>query len=74
MGGRGQYGHVVIEFSPSDDEGLEFINEISGGAIPKEFIPAIEKGIEEQMRNGVSRWLPINGFESTPLRRLFPRR
>jgi len=63
-GGRGQYGHVVIEFSPSDDEGLEFINEISGGAIPKEFIPAIEKGIEEQMRNGVLAGYPLMGLKA----------
>ena len=63
-GGRGQYGHVVIEFSPSDTEGLEFINEIVGGAIPKEFIPAIEKGIEEQMKNGVIAGYPLMGLKA----------
>ncbi len=63
-GGRGQYGHVVIEFSPSVDDNLEFINEISGGAIPKEFIPAIEKGIEEQMRNGVLAGYPLMGLKA----------
>jgi len=63
-GGRGQYGHVVIEFSPSDDEGLEFINEITGGAIPKEYIPAIEKGIEEQMKNGVIAGYPLMGLKA----------
>ena len=63
-GGRGQYGHVVVEFSPSDEEGLEFINEIVGGAIPKEYIPAIEKGIEEQMQNGVIAGYPLLGLKA----------
>jgi elongation factor G len=63
-GGRGQYGHVVVEFSPSDEEGLEFINEIVGGAIPREFIPAIEKGIEEQMHNGVIAGYPLIGLKA----------
>jgi elongation factor G len=63
-GGRGQYGHVVVEFSPSDDEGLEFINEIVGGTIPKEFIPAIHKGIEEQMKNGVIGGYPLIGLKA----------
>ena len=63
-GGRGQYGHVVIEFSPSEGEGLEFVNEIVGGAIPKEYIPAIEKGIEEQMKNGVIAGYPLMGLKA----------
>ena len=63
-GGRGQYGHVVIEFSPSDKEGLEFINEVVGGAIPKEFVPAIEKGITEQMQNGVIAGYPLIGLKA----------
>jgi elongation factor G len=63
-GGRGQYGHVVIEFSPSDGEGLEFINEIVGGAIPREYIPAIQKGIEEQMKNGVIAGYPLLGLKA----------
>ncbi|RRJ82197.1 elongation factor G [Aestuariirhabdus litorea] len=63
-GGRGQYGHVVIEFSPSDEEGLEFINEIVGGSIPKEYIPAIEKGIAEQMKNGVIAGYPLLGLKA----------
>ncbi len=63
-GGRGQYGHVVIEFSPSDKEGLEFINEIVGGAIPKEYIPAIEKGVQEQMKNGVIAGYPLIGLKA----------
>ncbi|WP_271271948.1 elongation factor G [Aliamphritea hakodatensis] len=63
-GGRGQYGHVVVEFSPSEDEGLEFINEIVGGAIPKEYIPAVHKGIEEQMKNGVIGGYPLIGLKA----------
>ena len=65
-GGRGQYGHVVVEFSPAADgeEGLEFINEIVGGAIPKEYIPAIQKGIEEQMKNGVIAGYPLLGLKA----------
>ncbi len=63
-GGRGQYGHVVIEFAPSDEEGLEFVNEIVGGAIPKEYIPAVQKGIEEQMKNGVIAGYPLIGLKA----------
>ncbi|MGB0281260.1 MAG: elongation factor G [Neptuniibacter sp.] len=63
-GGRGQYGHVVVEFTPSDEEGLEFINEIVGGAIPKEYIPAVQKGIEEQMQNGVIAGYPLIGLKA----------
>ena len=63
-GGRGQYGHVVIEFSPSDEEGLEFINEIVGGSIPREYFPAIQKGIEEQMKNGVIAGYPLLGLKA----------
>ncbi|MFK0572798.1 elongation factor G [Endozoicomonas sp.] len=65
-GGRGQYGHVVIEFSPADagEEGLEFINQIVGGTIPKEYIPAIQKGIEEQMKNGVIAGYPLLGLKA----------
>jgi len=67
-GGRGQYGHVVIRFEPAqdeDDDGLEFINEIAGGSIPREFIPAIEKGIAEQMQNGILAGYPLLGLKAT---------
>ncbi|MCA6058594.1 MULTISPECIES: elongation factor G [Oceanospirillaceae] len=64
-GGRGQYGHVVIRFEPSDQEGLEFVNEIVGGAIPREYIPAVEKGIAEQMKNGVLAGYPLLGLKAT---------
>jgi elongation factor G len=66
-GGRGQYGHVHIKFSPREDgqEGLEFVNEIVGGTVPKEYIPAIEKGVEEQMNNGVLAGFPLLGLKAT---------
>jgi len=67
-GGRGQYGHVCVKFEPAEDtnaEGLEFVNEIVGGSVPKEYIPAIEKGISEQMRNGVLAGYPLLGLKAT---------
>ena len=67
-GGRGQYGHVWIKFEPGEDEnaeGLEFVNEIVGGVVPKEYIPAIQKGIEEQMQNGVLAGYPLLGLKAT---------
>ena len=67
-GGRGQYGHVWIRFEPAEDagaEGLEFVNGIVGGIVPKEYIPAVQKGIEEQMRNGVLAGYPLLGLKAT---------
>ena len=59
-GGRGQYGHVYIKMEPQEPGlGYEFINEITGGAIPREFIPAVDKGIQEQMANGVITGFPV---------------
>ncbi len=57
-GGRGQYGHVVIELHPRErGSGYEFENGIVGGVVPKEYIPAVDKGIQEQLQNG-----PFSGF------------
>lgn len=67
-GGRGQYGHVWIRFEPGEDEnaeGLEFVNEIVGGVIPKEYIPAVQKGIQEQMQNGVLAGYPLLGLKAS---------
>jgi elongation factor G len=67
-GGRGQYGHVKVRFEPAEDanaEGLEFVNEVVGGSVPKEFIPAVEKGIAEQMQNGVLAGYPLLGLKAT---------
>jgi elongation factor G len=61
--GKGQYGHVVMKLIPTVEEGLEFVNEIVGGEIPKEFIPAVEKGVSEQMKNGVIGGFPILGLK-----------
>lgn len=67
-GGRGQYGHVWVKFEPAEDqnaEGLEFVNEIAGGVVPREYIPAVEKGIAEQMQNGVLAGYPLLGLKAT---------
>jgi len=59
-GGRGQYGHVVLTVEPSESgKGLEFVNKVVGGAIPKEYIPAIEKGVEEALKNGIQAGYPV---------------
>jgi elongation factor G len=59
-GGRGQYGHVVIELGPRErGAGFEFENKVVGGVIPKEYIPAVEKGIREQLGNGVLAGFPV---------------
>ncbi|WP_271410427.1 elongation factor G [Pseudomonas sp. Q1-7] len=71
-GGRGQFGHCWIRFSAADvdekgniAEGLVFTNEVVGGVVPKEYIPAIQKGIEEQMKNGVVAGYPLIGLKAT---------
>ena len=59
-GGRGQYGHVYLKIEPQElGKGYEFVNEIVGGAIPKEYIPAVDKGIREQMENGIIAGYPV---------------
>jgi elongation factor G len=65
-GGRGQYGHVVLTVEPSESgKGLEFVNKVVGGAIPKEYIPAIEKGVKERMENGVIAGYPLRDIRVT---------
>jgi elongation factor G len=59
-GGRGQYGHVWLRIEPQEPgKGFEFVNEIVGGVIPREYIPAVEKGVKEQMENGVIAGYPV---------------
>ena len=59
-GGRGQYGHVVLRLEPQErGSGYEFVNEIVGGVVPKEFIGAVDKGIKEQLENGVIAGFPL---------------
>jgi elongation factor G len=58
-GGRGQYGHAVINVEPAPGEGFDFINSIKGGTIPSEFIPSVESGIEEALQSGVKAGYPM---------------
>jgi elongation factor G len=59
-GGRGQYGHVYLRIEPQEaGSGYEFVNEIVGGVVPKEYIPAVDKGVQEQMTNGVIAGYPV---------------
>jgi elongation factor G len=65
-GGRGQYGHVYLRIEPNEaGAGYEFIDEIKGGVIPKEYIPAIDKGVREQMENGVIAGFPLVDMKVT---------
>jgi elongation factor G len=65
-GGRGQYGHVVIEIEPAETgKGLEFVNKIVGGVIPKEYIPPVEKGIREAMDSGILAGYPVVDVKAT---------
>jgi elongation factor G len=65
-GGKGQFGHVWIKIEPNEPgKGYEFVNEIVGGAIPKEYIPAVDKGIQQQMQNGVVAGYPLIDFKVT---------
>jgi elongation factor G len=58
-GGRGQYGHVWLRIEPKEDGGYEFVNGIVGGVVPKEYIPAVDKGIQEQLKNGILAGYPV---------------
>jgi elongation factor G len=65
-GGRGQYGHVLLEIEPlGKGKGFEFVNKIVGGVIPKEYIPAVEKGIVEAMESGVVAGYPVVDVRAT---------
>ena len=64
-GGKGQYGHVCFKVEPLEGDGFEFVNEIVDGAVPKEYIPAIEKGCSEQMDSGVLASYPMQGVKVT---------
>ena len=65
-GGRGQYGHVVIKFDPQEaGKGFEFVDAIKGGVIPREYIPAVKKGVEEAMLRGIKFGYPVVDVKAT---------
>ncbi|GIU17821.1 elongation factor G 1 [Shewanella sp. c952] len=65
-GGRGQFGHVWLKLEPQEEGfGYEFVSEIVGGAVPKEYIPAVDKGIQEQMKSGVLAGFPVLDIKVT---------
>ena len=64
-GGRGQYGHVWIKFEPNPGKGFEFVDKIVGGVVPKEYIPAVQKGIEEALPNGIIAGYPVLDIKAT---------
>ena len=64
-GGRGQYGHVKMKVEANHGKGYEFINEITGGAIPREYIPAVDKGIQEALEAGVVAGYPVQDIKVT---------
>jgi len=65
-GGRGQYGHVWMKFEPLPrGKGFEFVNDVSGGSVPREYVPAVQKGIEEAMTTGVLGGYPEVDFKAT---------
>ncbi len=63
-GGHGQYGHVKIHFAPSDEPGLHFTESVVGGAVPKNFFPAVEKGLQDSMQKGVLAGFPMMGLSA----------
>lgn len=65
-GGRGQYGHVFLRLEPLEPgKGYEFVNDIKGGVVPKEYIPAVDKGIQEALQNGVLAGYPVEDVKVT---------
>ena len=64
-GGRGQYGHCWIKFEPNKDKGYEFVDEIVGGVVPREYIPVVDKGLQEAMETGVLAGYPMIDVKCT---------
>ena len=64
-GGRGQYGHVWIKFEPNHDKGYEFVDQIVGGVVPREYIPVVDKGLQDALKTGVLAGFPMIDVKAT---------